>query len=469
MASKKPDILIVDDNLKYAENIKTSLTKLGNVDLCLSEDEFYKLFKPYKYDLILLDLRLREGQEGLMLLEYIKQEDSISTVVIISEYGDIGTAVESMQRGAKNFLPKAEYQPDDIFRFAQSILKESALERRVKHLEIASEKHDIIGRSANISNLKELITIAGKKDFNTLITGEIGVGKKTVARAIKENSRRREGLFVEINLDQNPSNIVSELFGMERGQPSTQHNHQLGLFEKAHKGVLYLNNIENLPQRAQASILNALNYNKYTRVGGQNDICIDVQIIAASTKLLKKYVQKGLFSEGLYYHLCGLAIDISPLRQRLEDIPILAEYFLEKYKLSNQSAGLRFSDNAISAMMNYHWPQNISELQHVIRCAASVCIHNGLTEISSEQTKQFFFDQSRPDTDILRELAEYEFQRIEYALRRTNGRKQEAQNILGYKSRRIMQSRIKKLCEQYKGILDSYPIMNEKYGKYMIR
>ena len=469
MDVKNAHILVVDDDRDYARSLEAALSKIGKVTLVHSEDEFQKHFRPYRYDLILLDLRLREEMEGLDLLEFIIEEDPAAAVIVISGYGDIATAVEALNKGARNFLDKSKSPLDLIRVTVEHTLRENVADRRIRQLEAVQGTEEIIGDDPKIKEICELIQIVARQgNFSVLIRGETGTGKELVARAIHKAGPRKDGPFVDVSLlEKNSETITSELFGHEKGAYTGAEKRRRGLFEEAHKGILFLDEIGDLPTDIQVKLLRVLDQRKFRRMGGKADIRVDVQVVTATNRPLEEMVKDGGFRSDLYYRLNVFPIHIPPLRERRSDIPLLARYFLHKMREHGEIPTLDLTDNAIQLMLSYQWPGNVRELESAVKNGAAICVFEAGKKINGRHLQKFFLlpDTSFADTeaDILKRLSEQELQMVDSALIKTGGNKGAAQILLGYQDRFTMLRRVKKICEKYPDLVDNFPAVLKSY------
>jgi DNA-binding NtrC family response regulator len=462
-------ILIVDDDRDYVLELKDSLKEIGEVEAVHSVEGFRKVFAPYRYDLILLDLRLREGKEGLDLLSYIIEEDPSSVVIVISGYGDIATAVEALQKGAKTFLEKGKVSPQEIRMKVEHALKESAAERRIRQLEASQETDEIIGDDPKIQKIRDLIRLVAQDGETTVfIRGETGTGKELVARGIHRVGVRKDGPFVSVALtDINPETITSELFGHEKGAFTGAVGRHHGYFEQAHKGVLFMDEIGDLPQDIQIKLLRVLDQKRFRRMGGKEDISVDVQMVTATNRPLEEMIKDGRFREDLYYRLKVFEIHLPPLRERRSDIQLLAEYFLHQIRSKGRTPAKGFTDDAGGMMLTYRWPGNVRELKSVVESAALRCRLEGIERISKKHIVPLLMSQEmsagETEGDISRALAEHELKMVETALIRSGGKKTEAWKLLNYPNRFSMLRRVKKIMNEYPEIADKFPELKKRY------
>jgi DNA-binding NtrC family response regulator len=302
-------------------------------------------------------------------------EASIDTpIIMISGHGTIETAVEAIKKGAYDFISK----PLDLNRMLitlRNALDRSSLVKETKTLKKKiSRSNDMVGESEPIRKIKEMIARVAPTEARVLITGENGTGKELVARWIHEQSDRSSSPLIEVNCAAIPSELIeSELFGHEKGAFTSAVKQRIGKFEQAHNGTLFMDEIGDMSLSAQAKVLRALQENKITRVGGEKDIAVNVRIIAATNKDLKKEIEKGNFREDLYHRLSVIVIHVPSLNERRDDIPMIADYFLEQicdeYKMPKKS----FSAEAYEELKKINWTGNIRELRNVVERLIILC------------------------------------------------------------------------------------------------
>jgi DNA-binding NtrC family response regulator len=466
-----PCILIVDDDKKYADHLQRALSDLGHVDIAVSEAEFLTAFAPYKYDLVLLDLRLREGKEGLDLLDAIIEEDPLSAVIIISGYGDIATAVEALKRGARTFLEKGKISPEEIKLRVEHTLKEMVQERRIRQLERAQETDEIIGEDPKVHRVREQIAIAAQNGETTvLILGETGTGKELVARAIHRTGVRSAGPFFPVSLvEKGPETITSELFGHEKGAFTGSVERRFGYFEEAHKGILFLDEIGDLTPEIQAKLLRVLDQKTFRRMGGKRDIQVDVQVLTATNRPLQELIREGRFREDLYYRLNPFEITLPPLRERRGDIGLLAVYFLNQLRKKGTTTATALTDEALDVLANSVWRGNIRELHSVILRAALECNHERGTRVTKRHIEPHCMPGENPlamsskEDGIFRVLADTELHLVEKALSQAGGKKTVAWKMLGYPDRFSMLRRVKRILKEYPDIAERYQEVKKSY------
>lgn len=367
-------VLIVDDEKLICDMLKTELGK-NNYDVTIvnSSKDAIKAIEYTQFDIILLDLMLPKIT-GLDLLALIKEKSPNTVVIIITAYGSAESAVKAMKLGAFDYITK----PFSMDEMLVVVKKAEEYSRKLKEVNYYKKEREkkynldaIVGSSKAIKEIKDLITRVAEADVKViLIEGESGVGKELIAKAIHGSGRRAEGPFIPINCASVPETLLeSELFGYEKGAFTDAKTTKQGLIELADGGTLFLDEIGDMPMTIQAKMLRFLEDRKVRRVGGLVDISVDVQIIAATNKILKKLVQEGKFREDLFYRIKVVPIFIPPLRERKEDIMELANYFIKLFNSEFKKNVKGFSPIALKMIMQYDWPGNIRELRNVIERA----------------------------------------------------------------------------------------------------
>ena len=359
-------ILVVDDEASIRRILKEILENEDyTVDVAQSGPEALEKAAEENYDAILLDIKMPEMDGMEVLDKLVTMTDA--PVIMISGHGTIETAVDAIKKGAYDFIVK----PPDLNRLLITI--RNAIDKKhlvVKTRQLKKEvdkKYEIIGRSQAIMQVKEMIDKVAPTNARVLITGENGTGKELVARQIHEKSNRSHAPFVEVNCAAIPSELIeSQLFGHEKGSFTSAHKMRKGDFELAHGGTLFLDEIGDMSLSAQAKVLRALQENKITRVGGEKEIAVDVRVIAATNKNLKEEIKKGKFREDLYHRLSVIIIEVPPLRERKEDIPLLVEHFIAQICAEQGRAPVVVTPEAVEKLTGFYWSGNIRELRNVI-------------------------------------------------------------------------------------------------------
>ncbi|TYO98309.1 two-component system nitrogen regulation response regulator NtrX [Geothermobacter ehrlichii] len=360
-------ILVVDDEASIRESLEGILQDEGyNPIFAETGEEALAMLGRELPDLVMLDIWM-PGMDGLATLRRIKEIHPGLTVIMMSGHGTIETAVKATKMGAFDFIEKP-LSLEKVLLSIQNGLKVVDLAEENRNLRRQLGKdYEIIGTSQPIVQLKQQIAVAAPTSGWVLITGENGTGKELVARAIHENSRRKDRPFVEVNCAAIPEELIeSELFGHEKGAFTGATAARKGKFDQANGGTLFLDEIGDMSLKTQAKILRILQEHKFERVGGNRTIEVNVRVIAATNKNLEQEIAAGNFREDLYYRLNVLPFHVPPLRERLVDIPLLAEHFLRHF-CSKESRKIKRLDNeALKAMMRYGWPGNVRELKNII-------------------------------------------------------------------------------------------------------
>lgn len=369
---QKAKVLAIDDETDMLENYSRLLNKMGYQCLTLSDGrKALDMIESFGPDIILSDLRMPD-MSGLEILDKVRDLDSGIPFIIVTAFGDIPTAVESVKRGAFDFITKP-FSSEQLRITIDRALKYKNLtdeNRRLKEqLRVCSDL-DIVGKSNEMREVIDIINRVSTTDANILITGESGTGKEMVARVIHSRSRRSTKPFIPVDCVALPENLLeSELFGYEKGAFTGANTMKKGLLESAHEGTLFLDEIGDMSLSLQAKLLRTLQERVVRRLGSNKFIPVDIRIISATNRDLKKSVQEGTFRDDLYYRLDVIHINIPPLRNRRVDIPLLAQHFLKRFSTVHKKDVTSISAEAMSALENYSWPGNVRELQNVIERA----------------------------------------------------------------------------------------------------
>src|SRR6266702_2349404 len=372
-------ILIIDDEAFIRENVERILGEDGYTVLgAESGRSALELAADEDLELVLLDLNLG-AEDGIAVLKSLKEIDPELLVIVITGFGSVESAVEALKLGAFHYMKKP-FKADALRVIVKLALQTQILKREVRNLRKGDlelfEKVPIVGASSAFKEMiRQVKEIARYPASTVLITGESGTGKELVARAIHHLSDRREAPFIEINCASIPVNLLeSELFGHERGSFTSAVQRKNGLFEEANKGTIFLDEIGEMDPAMQVKLLRVLEERKIRRVGGTRNIEIDVRVIAAKKRNLPGARWDGLFREELYYRLNVFPIDMPPLRERREDIPVLTKFYLARYNKTFSRNFQEISPPALELMESYNWPGNIRELKNVIE---RICIMHG--------------------------------------------------------------------------------------------
>ena len=359
-------ILVIDDEKNLRESIVEylSLEKIEAV-AASSGEEGQVLLQREVFDAVVLDLKM-PGISGIELLQWIRDAGPEVPVIMMSAFGEVQDAVNAMKLGARDYLVKP-FDPEELVLRLRRIEEEQSLRRRVL---ARSEGEGWVGESPSILQIRKLVEKVAPTHSTVLITGESGTGKEVLAREIHRLSTRKNGPFVPVNLGGVPDTLVeSELFGYERGAFTGADRRKEGMFEIASSGTLFLDEIGDMPIHLQVKLLRAIQERKIQRLGGTGFIPIDVRIIAATNRYLEAKVKEGSFREDLFYRLNVIRIHLPPLRDRREDIPLLAVHFLEKVSRTMGIPAKRFSPEALEALQQYSFPGNIRELENMVERA----------------------------------------------------------------------------------------------------
>jgi DNA-binding NtrC family response regulator len=372
-----PSILVIDDKESMRQMLAKTLESEGfEVDTARDGEGGLDKAKEKRFDLILTDLKLPR-MDGLEVLSSIKDLDPEAAIIVMTAYGTIETAVQAIKQGAFDFLTKP-FDVDHLHVLIQRALENRRLlaENVLLREELAHNLGftEIIGKSEKMKEVTRLVKKVASSDTTVLLLGESGTGKELFARAIHSLSPRKSGPYVAINCAAIPRELLeNELFGSERGAYTGAVTRKMGKFEIAEKGTIFLDEIGDLDIALQAKILRVLQEKRFERLGGTKTINIDVRVIAASNFDLKKAIEKKNFREDLYYRLSVFPIHIPPLRERREDIPELADFFIRKYCLEMKKEKKALSRESLSLMDKYHWPGNVRELENTIERAIILC------------------------------------------------------------------------------------------------
>ena len=366
----KGRVLLIDDDPGIRDAGFQVLSREGyEVELAGTAEEARRLISDYEFDVIVLDLKL-PGAEGLELLREIKEEDPQAQVVVITAYGTVQVAVSAMKLGAADFLQKP-FSPQELrLAVAKALEKRRLTLENIYLRQTLREKEgtlEFIGRSAAIRRVLEQAAMAAETDSTVLLTGESGTGKGLLARKIHEWSPRKEGPFVFVDCGTLvPTLFESELFGHVKGAFTGATTHKIGKFELANGGTIFFDEIGNISPDIQAKLLRAVEEKEISPVGSHRVIRVDVRIIAATNKDLREEVRAGRFREDLFFRLNVISIHLPPLRERKEDIPLLAEYFLKKYAEKHRKPVRSLAPEVLEAFKSYSWPGNVRELENTI-------------------------------------------------------------------------------------------------------
>lgn len=440
MEMRKPRILIVDDEPNIRQGLAEALAGQGyEIEQAASGEAALERLGLTSFDLVLVDL-VMEGMDGIDLLQEINRLWPQIEVVIITAHGTIETAVKALKEGAYDYLTK----PINVKRFrsyVHNILRAQELEeenRRLREqLRTQEEYSQLIGRSEKLLTILEMIDQLAPTDVTLLIEGESGTGKELVANAIHQKSGRGQEPFISVNCGALPRELIgSELFGHEKGAFTGASQQKQGRFELAHSGTLFLDEIAEMDLEAQVTLLRILEEGRFRRVGGTREIEVDVRVIAATNKSLQEQVGEKRFREDLFYRLNVVRMSLPPLRERREDVQLLAQHFLDTFSVKYHKSDLQFAPEMSARFADYHWPGNIRELKNCIERAVILAKDPiiGL-DLLPERLQQ---ESSLSDVFGLSaglSLAEVEKEMIRQTLEHTGGHRKRTAQMLGISER----------------------------------
>jgi DNA-binding NtrC family response regulator len=369
-------ILVVDDENYMREIVRHALENTGfRVEEAADGKAALQMIRRYPYDVIVTDLRM-PGSPGEKILEEALSIFPETIVIIMTGFGNIQTAVEAIRCGAYDYLPKP-FQLDELVMRVEKGLQERKLKSENNLLR--SELHEkyqsssLVGNSPAMHQIYRMATLVADKTSTVLITGETGTGKELVARAIHYSGPRKNQPMVCVNCGAIPSSLLEdELFGHVKGAFTGAHQHRIGRFEQANHGTLFLDEVGNMPADLQVKLLRVLQEREFQKVGGTNTIKVDVRIIAATNVDLQEKVKKGEFRDDLYYRLNVIPIQIPPLRQRPEDIPLLVSHFVKKYCIEQQQPLKQVSHPAMKQLAVFDWPGNVRQVENAVEMAVAL-------------------------------------------------------------------------------------------------
>lgn len=439
----KEKILVVDDEQSMREFLEIMLKKEDyRVSLASNGEEVLKLIEKDIFDLVLLDIRMPK-MDGIAVLKKIKALSPETIVIMITAYASADTAIKAMKEGAYDYITKP-FKIEEIKLIIKNALEKKNLQKEnILLKQVVRDRYhfdNILGQSQKMLALYDLLEKVSPTKTNILVTGESGTGKELVAKAIHYNSPRKDRPFVTLNCGAIPESLIeSELFGHMKGAFTDAIATKKGLFEVADEGTLFLDEISELPLPMQVKLLRVLQDREFKRVGGTEDIRVDVRIVAATNKDLEEAVREKRFREDLFYRLNVIQIKLPPLRERREDIPLLALHFLKKFSGELNKTISNFSAEALQLLLNYAYPGNVRELQNIIERAVALEATQQLTAQNLRsylddhlQVKKGTWDLDIPieGIDLEALVAEIERTLLLKALDKTHGIKKKAADLL---------------------------------------
>jgi two-component system response regulator GlrR len=406
LSSKK--ILVVDDDGNFLKLISMRLELAGyEVTTALNEDEAITRAREETFDLSILDLKLVH-KDGISLMEEMHSINPYVPIIILTAHGSIESAVEAMKKGAFNFLNKP-FDPEELLLQIEKAMENQRLVSEVRRLEgLLREKYDfqnIIARSEKMQKVLELVSRIAGTDSTIYLSGESGTGKEVIAKAIHLASGRREKPFVAINCAAIPETLLeSELFGYEKGAFTSATRTHRGLFVQAHQGTIFLDEIGDMPLSIQAKLLRVLQEKTFYPLGSGKPVDVDARVIVATNKDLEAEVKNGSFREDLFYRIHVVPVDLPPLRERKEDIPLLAEHFMREISQRMKKEIKGISSMAMQKLMLYDWPGNVRELENTIERAVAITQHDVISEEIVLPAKDLPVESLKPFKEAVEEF-----------------------------------------------------------------
>jgi len=434
-------ILIIEDEPSMRVGLSCTLENKGyKIVTAENGADGLQLFAKEGFEIVITDLRL-PGADGIEVLKSIKSTSPDTGVIIITAFADVKNAVEAMKEGAYDYISKP-FNPEELLIVIDRFLKHKFLElENISLKEKIREREQfqfIIGASPAMQNIFETTEVVAKTDSSVIIYGESGTGKELIANAIHNLSPRKDKPFIKINCAAIPETLLeSELFGHEKGTFTGATQRRKGKFEIADGGAIFFDEIADMPLTLQAKLLRVLESHTFERLGGNEQLTVDVRTIYATGKNLKDEVKAGRFREDLYYRLNVLPITIPPLRDRKEDIPLLVRHFSEVFCRKLGKADLAVAPAAMESLVSYNYPGNVRELKHAIEMTVTLCRGNKIElcclpdEIRGARITHDVFTLSCNGAPLTERVKTFERETIKHVLEETHGKKKEAAKKLG--------------------------------------
>ena len=452
-------ILVIDDEEIIREVIGQLLQREGyEVSTVTNGEEGLELAKGQSFDLVLLDLML-PGMGGMETLSEFVENYPETVVIMLTAYASIQTAVSATKKGAFDFVTKP-FKNDELLLIIKNGLEKQKLvqenQQLKKTLRTQASFQNIIGKSEKMRQLFELVSQVGPRSTTVMITGETGTGKELIAKAIHNCSNRSDKTFLSVNSGTIPFDLIeSELFGHVLGAFTGATRNKKGLFEVANGGTIFLDEIGNLPLEMQSKLLRVLQEKEFRQVGGVENIKVDVRIVAATNINLREAVKKGDFREDLYYRLSVITLSLPPLRERKEDIPLLAEHFISQFCAENTSEFCSLNQDALRALIEYDWPGNVRELENVMERSVILAPEDRIIrkelfpqESLGTYTKTSLFDLEKDGVSLKDLVSEFEKNLIVTALKKTNWNQKKAAGLLRMKAT-TLNEKVKRMNLKY--------------------
>jgi two-component system NtrC family response regulator len=442
-------VLVVDDERAVRVALDVNLSKAGHtVSLADTGDRALEAMRSGTVDAVLTDLMM-PGMSGMELLAEVKRSWPMTQVIMMTGHGTVERAVEAMRLGAHDFVIKPIAKAE-LLAILDRALRERALHEQVAQLQAAASERfgfdNIIGSSTAMASVFEQVSAVAPSDATALITGPTGTGKELIGKAIHFSSPRRQGPLVQINCGALPSGLLeSELFGHEKGAFTGAIRQHKGRFEQADGGTLMLDEVGEMPLETQVKLLRVLESGEFQRVGGTKTMTVDVRLVAATNRSLREEVREGRFREDLFYRLNVFEIALPPLSQRMDDVPLLVEHFVQKFAIQHNKDVSEVSTSAMSTLMSHAWPGNIRELEHTVERAIILATSDTIAHFDLPAPVHTDSAQASSEpVNIAEVLRSKERELVENALRAEGGVQARAARRLGV-SRANLNYRIQKL------------------------
>ena len=435
--SQRKRILVVDDDKTVTDSLHLILTDAGfEVVTAHTFAESNELLNNTQFDLVITDLRLPDGT-GIDVITHVKIEVPDAEVILMTGHGSVDVTIEAIKRGAYYYLEKP-FPPDRLYTLVDRALEFGKLKRENEILKQTlssdNETFGMIGRNPKLHQIIQTIRTAAPSDASVLIEGESGTGKELVAAAFHTQSQRASGPFIRINCSALPNELIeSELFGYQKGAFTGADRNKRGLIEAASGGTLFLDEIAEMPAHLQTKLLRVLQDRKLRRLGDEREITVDFRLVSATNRNTAALLEQGMLRNDLYFRISTIKIKVPPLRERLDDVPLIAKHFLERFNFQYNRHIRNFSQETILRLVHYNWPGNIRELESVIERAVLFCPGDQLLpECLPEEFQRPRFSNSPFVIPPLVPMEEIERQAILQTLERTSGNIRRSAQILQF-------------------------------------
>ena len=447
----KQQILLVDDQVSFCHHIKTILEQEGyEVAVANNADQALQKLSLQAFDILLTDMKM-PGPNGLELFKIARKTDPNISGIIMTAYGSIASAVASIKQGITDYLQKP-FEPEALLIAVEKTLRERRMLKEIRDLRKEVDQRyafgNIIGKNHKMKEIYDLIEKVAPTDTRVFITGSTGVGKELVAKAIHFNSNRKNQPFVGINCGALAENLLeTELFGHEKGAFTGAFRTKRGKFEYAQRGTLFLDEVGDISPGLQVKLLRVTQEKKIERVGGNQEIDVDVRIISATNQTIKEKIKRGEFRVELYYRLNVVPIHIPPLRERIDDIPLLVNHFIHIFNRKFNKNISRITTQAMSRLMQYDWPGNVRELENVLERAFvitekdiidTIIFSHDIAASASREAFPYSVDTEIP-FKVARAMVEKRFEKayLQEALNRYGGNVSETARMTGINPRTL--------------------------------